>query len=70
MNNNIESKVKKLAKPMNMSISKYITNILEQKTIDTCDNDIKSLSGTWSDFPSIEEIRKDSHVADAKREIL
>ena len=68
INNKIEAKVKKLAKEMNLSISKYISTILEQKTVNYWDRDIKNLSGAWSDFSSIEEIRNNEQVADAQRE--
>jgi len=68
INNDIESKVKKLAKSMNLSISKYISTILEQKTADSWDSETKNLSGAWSDFSSIEEIRSNKNVSDVNRE--
>jgi len=68
MNNEIETKVKKLAKDMNVSISKYISTILEQKTANSWNSDMKNLSGAWSDFSSIEEIRSIERVNDSKRE--
>lgn len=68
MNDNIESKVKKLAKETNVSISKYISTILEQKTAESWGRDIKSLSGAWEDFDSIEKIRSNESVSDIPRE--
>jgi len=68
MNNKIEAKVKKLAKEMNLSISKYISTVLEQKTTNCWDSSIKNLSGAWSDFTSIEEIRANDQIADTQRE--
>ncbi len=70
INNDIEQKVKKLARAMNISISKYISTILEQKTADSWDSDTKELSGAWSDFSSIEEIRSNKNVKDTKREVF
>jgi len=68
MNDQIESKVKKLAKSMNLSISKYISTILEQKTADSWDSNTKKLSGAWDDFSSIDEIRSNENIEDSKRE--
>ena len=70
MNDNIEQKVKKLAKSMNLSISKYISTILEQKTANSWDNDTKNLSGAWSDFSTISDIRSNENVKDTKREVF
>jgi len=70
MNNNIEQKVKKLAKSMNISISKYISTILEQKTADSWDSSTKELSGAWSDFSTISEIRSNEKVKDVQREVF
>ena len=70
MNDKIEQKVKKLAKSMNLSISKYISSVLEQKTADSWDSDIKNLGGAWSQFSSIEEIRSNESVEDTPRESL
>ena len=70
MNDKIEQKVKKLAKSMNLSISKYISSVLEQKTADSWNIDIKNLSGAWSQFSSIEDIRSNESIKDAPRESL
>ena len=70
MNDKVEQKVKKLAKSMNLSISKYISSVLEQKTADSWDSDIKNLGGAWNQFSSIEEIRSNVSVEDAPRESL
>lgn len=68
INNKIETKVKKMAKDMNVSMSKYISTVLEQKTQNCWDSEIKNLSGSWSDFSSIEEIRANEKIEDTKRE--
>ncbi len=70
MDNKIEAKVKKLAKGMNVSISKYISTILEQKTANSWDSDMKNLSGAWSDFSSIDVIRSKESIEDSKREVF
>ena len=53
---------------MDLSVSKYITRVLEQKTSKEWDDGIKQLSGAWQDFPSIEEIRTNQDALDNKRE--
>ena len=68
INKKIEVKVKKLAKEVNLSTSKYASTILKQKTVNCWDRDIKNLSGAWSDFSTIKEIRNSEQVADAQRE--
>lgn len=67
MNNNLESHIKQTAASLNISISKYISNILQQNTHNEWNSNTKKLSGSWDDFSSIEEIR-DHEVADIKRE--
>ena len=66
IDNNLEEKIKEIAKNTRQSISKYISNAIEQKLNNSWDEDIKNLSGSWSDFPSLEEIR--TNTTDTKRE--
>jgi len=67
INNDLEQQVKKLASSLNLSISKFISNTLEQKINNEWDSNIKHLSGSWSDFPDLNEIRVDK-TEDIKRE--
>ena len=66
IDNNLEERIKEIAKNTGQSISKYISNAIVQKLNNSWNEDIKNLSGSWSDFPSIEEIR--SNTKDIKRE--
>ena len=66
IDNNLEERIKEIAKNTGQSISKYISNAIEQKLNNSWNEDIKNLSGSWNDFPSIEEIR--TTVNDTKRE--
>jgi metal-responsive CopG/Arc/MetJ family transcriptional regulator len=66
IDNNLEQKIKEIAKNTGQSISKYIANAIEQKLNTSWNDDIKSLSGSWSNFPSLEEIR--NTTTDIKRE--
>ncbi len=67
INNDLESKVKEIASSLDTSISKYISTIIEKNIDNNWNPKIKSLAGSWSDFPTIEEIRK-CNVNDVKRE--
>lgn len=67
MHDSTELKVKKLAREMNLSISKYISTVLEEKTIESWSSDTKELSGAWEDFSSIEEIRSNESIKDGAR---
>ena len=69
INSELESKVKKIASSLNISISKYISTIVEKNIEDSWNPKVKKLAGSWSDFPTIEEIR-DSSAKDIKREEL
>ena len=55
MDNNLEENVKKLAKSTGVSISKFISNILEQKVSSSWDDDVRKLSGSWSDDTAFSE---------------
>ena len=61
IDNKLEEKIKEIAKNTGQSISKYISNAIEQKLNNSWNEDIKNLSGSWSDFPSIEEIRSNTN---------
>ncbi len=67
INNDLESKVKDIAASQNTSISKYISTVLEKNISNNWNPKIKNLAGSWSDFPTIEEIRS-NNANDARRE--
>jgi len=55
--NELESKVKSMASSLNVSISKFISTMLEQKVNTQWHTTSKKLAGSWDAFPSLEEIR-------------
>jgi len=55
--NDLETRIKTMAKSLDLSISKFITNTLRQKVQNEWSGDVAKLSGSWSDFPFAEEIR-------------
>ena len=69
INSELESKVKKIASSLNISISKYIATMVEKNIQDSWNPKVKKLAGIWSDFPTIEEIRN-NNAKDIKREEL
>lgn len=58
INNELESKIKNKALSLNISISKFIAKILEQKIDNEWNADVKELAGSWKDFPELKEIEK------------
>lgn len=70
LENEIENKLKTAAKTSNLSVSKWIANIIRDKISTEWPEDVVKLAGSWKeDFPSLEEIRSTQGV-DANRETL
>jgi hypothetical protein len=70
LNHNLERKMKRAAKASSLSLSKWITKIIEEKISSEWSQDIVDLAGSWEDdFPTLEEIRA-SYIIDAERENL
>jgi len=70
LENEIENKLKAAAKTSNLSVSKWVANIIREKISTEWPQDVVKLVGSWKeDFPSLEEIRSTQGV-DAKREAL
>ena len=65
--NDLEATVKATAKSLNLSISKFIASLLEEKVQNEWGSDVRKLSGAWDDFPSLDEIRS-SQGQDVHRE--
>ncbi len=58
LENEIENKLKIAAKTSNLSVSKWVANIIREKISTEWPQDVVKLAGSWKDdFPSIEEIR-------------
>jgi hypothetical protein len=67
--NNLESLLKMMASSLNISISKYISTILEQKVQNEWSSNSRKLAGSWDDFPTLQEIRT-NQGNDVQREEL
>jgi len=58
LDNNTETKMKEAAKSSQLSVSKWVAMIIEEKIATEWPQDIVKLAGSWkNDFPTIEEIR-------------
>jgi len=65
--NNLESKIKEKASSLNISVSKFISILLEQKVQNEWSSSSRKLAGAWDDFPTLQEIRA-NQGQDALRE--
>ena len=65
--NDLESKIKAMSSSLNVSISKFISTILEQKVQNEWTGASRKLAGSWDDFPTLEEIRA-NQSKDVQRE--
>ena len=53
-----EKKMHNMIKKSGVSKSKWIAELIREKTSDTWPQSVKELTGSWNDFPSAEDIRK------------
>lgn len=58
IDNSLETKMKEAAKSNHVSVSKWVSGIIEEKIATEWPRDIVKLAGSWKDdFPTIEELR-------------
>ena len=50
-----ETEMRSAAKAMNMSQSKWVAQVIEEKLAAQWPESIKQMAGAWSDFPTAEE---------------
>jgi hypothetical protein len=62
-----ERKMKRIVKSSNLSQSRWIARLIEEKTNDEWPESVIALSGAWKDFPTAEEIRQ-TEGRDVQRE--
>ena len=63
----IENRMAKAAKSAHLSKSKWIAKLISEKVANEWPQAVVDFAGSWDDFPSIEDVRKNSGI-DAKRE--
>ncbi|HBS26319.1 MAG TPA: CopG family transcriptional regulator [Gammaproteobacteria bacterium] len=54
----IEQKMKLAAQSENLSKSKWIAKLIQDKVANEWPKSIENLAGSWEDFPTIESIRE------------
>ncbi len=70
LDSTIESKLRKAAKSSQLSVSKWVAKIIEEKVTTQWSPEVVGLAGSWKDdFPTLETIRADIRC-DSKREDL
>ncbi|RPJ82062.1 MAG: CopG family transcriptional regulator [Deltaproteobacteria bacterium] len=67
LDNETEKKMVNIVKKRGLSKSKWIADLIKDKTTNTWPESIIKLAGKWKDMPDAEEVRKDMGV-DHKRE--
>ena len=65
----IENKMVKAAQSAQLSKSKWIAKLIKEKVDSEWPSSVREAAGTWNDFPSAEELRKNVGK-DTKREEL
>ncbi len=63
----VETKMIKAAESANLSKSKWIAKLIHEKVANEWPQSVVGIAGSWDDFPSIEDIRKNTSI-DIKRE--
>jgi hypothetical protein len=70
IDNELENKIQKAANTSQLSVSKWVANIIKEKISTEWPQDVVNLAGSWKeDFPSLQEIRSGLTV-DSSREGL
>ena len=64
-----EKKMNRLVNKSGMSKSKWISNLIKEKTANSWPENIVKLAGAWPDLPTAEEIRKNTGT-DSGRESI
>ena len=64
-----EKKLLNIVKKSGVSKSKWIADLIKEKTARTWPDHIFDLAGAWKDLPTVEEIREDMGV-DTKRDSI
>ena len=70
LDNETETKMKKAARTNQISVSKWVADLIKEKISTQWPQDVANLAGSWKeDFPSLSEIRS-TQSEDSDREVL
>jgi HPt (histidine-containing phosphotransfer) domain-containing protein len=64
-----EHRLREAAKSAGMPVSRWVANLVEEKTRNEWPESIRAMAGAWEDFPTAEELRE-AGAADSPRETL
>ena len=67
-----EKRAKDAARSAGLPVSRWIADVIQQRTQTEWPPEIRGLAGAWRDFPTLAHVRKTGarRVGDAKREKL
>ena len=70
LDNELETKMKHAARANQISVSKWVADLIREKISTQWPQDVANLAGSWKeDFPSLSEIRS-TQGEDSDREVL
>lgn len=69
LNRDCERRLKQAAEEAGVPVSRWVAEVIEEKTRTDWPASIKELAGSWDEFPSAEALR-DTSGSDAQREPL
>ncbi len=58
LESDVEAKIRSAAKAVNKSLSKWVSDIIKEKTLESWPQSVRDLAGAWSDFPEPETLRE------------
>ena len=64
-----KEKIRAAAKAKNISVSQWVANLICENLQNKWPNSVAALAGAWPDFPTLEEIRGETHF-DTTRESI
>lgn len=67
LDDNNERRLKSAAEAAGMPVSRWVANLIQEKTRTQWPESVKQLAGSWTDFPDPEELRNPP-TPDSRRE--
>ena len=64
-----ETRARSFAKTQGLPVSRWIAELIRERTADEWPSDIRDLAGAWDDFPELRKLKEGS-VPDCERESL
>ena len=58
LNDKAERRVKSAARKAGVSVSRWVSELVENRTRSDWPTEVRELAGAWPDFPEVEELRK------------